>query len=448
MSRIGRLALLFAPVGALGLVACGRGGDAVDATPDEPSTMASAASEVTPLRTVAAGDRARQIFDVAEWRMFAARTATLIVGYGADGAPRRGIRVEPHAASGGLASYLEVSFLDGSRSHLYVFPSGAKRERRMTTDQVLLAVEVRHDLAADASLGLVKTTTAGAHVTPVRLRDGQACTDARLDGLKNAAGTAVQCTSDGLAAGEGAAAGCASMVWLFGVGCIAGGVIGGVAGFLMSDAVFDFLPSCTDAPGTISSAAGQIAAACASNDPPPSTDPLRACCVQQPGKECFWNDAANGCICELPCPAGQTCMGAENDDYSPTAYDVPSSTTACASCGPGVSDLVADGRTGAITPVRAVAAKPTAPVDGDRLCASKQGADLYCGYELGAAPANANRRYECVNGEFYGTDDCAQCYRTADDVVCSQKPAPDAGAGAPANGAPLREDLPPDDSAR
>jgi len=62
-----------------------------------------------------------------------------------------------------------------------------------------------------------------------------------------------------------------------------------------------------------------------------------------------------------------------------------------------------------------------APVDpdGDRLCATKTETDLYCGSELGASDENKNKRYECVEGKFFGVDVCSSCERTADQTVCN-----------------------------
>jgi len=62
---------------------------------------------------------------------------------------------------------------------------------------------------------------------------------------------------------------------------------------------------------------------------------------------------------------------------------------------------------------------PDPDAEGARLCAGKRGADLYCGWELGASDANKNKRYECVNGEFFGTDDCGSCQKTATQTICN-----------------------------
>jgi len=61
---------------------------------------------------------------------------------------------------------------------------------------------------------------------------------------------------------------------------------------------------------------------------------------------------------------------------------------------------------------------PTDP-DGDRLCAGKTETDLYCGYELGASDENKNKRYECVEGQFFGVDVCSSCVRTATETICN-----------------------------
>jgi len=67
----------------------------------------------------------------------------------------------------------------------------------------------------------------------------------------------------------------------------------------------------------------------------------------------------------------------------------------------------------------AAADAPPPDAEGVRLCAGKKGADLYCGWELGASDANKNKRYECVDGEFFGTDDCGSCTKTATETACN-----------------------------